>query len=82
VNVKSMAGNERAKRDSTDRSILNKIFNDLERSDKTDNEQLEDKALQEFQTKFSSKAKFSSNSEHRQFLNILRFIIKKKILNA
>ncbi|CAF1027205.1 unnamed protein product [Adineta steineri] len=77
-----MAGNERAKRDSTDRSILNKIFNDLERSDKTDNEQLEDKALQEFQTKFSSKAKFSSNSEHRQFLNILRFIIKKKILNA
>ncbi len=34
---------------STDRSSLNKILNDLERSDKTDNQRLEDKAFEEFQ---------------------------------
>lgn len=33
----------------TDRNILNKIFNDLERSEKTDNQRLEEKALEEFQ---------------------------------
>jgi hypothetical protein len=33
----------------TDRNILSKILNDLERSDKTDNQRLEDKALDEFQ---------------------------------
>ncbi|CAF4602877.1 unnamed protein product [Rotaria sp. Silwood1] len=76
-----MASNERAKRDPTDRNLLGKILNDLERSDKTDNQRLEDKALDDFQSKFSSKAKFSSNSEHKQFLNILRFIIQKKLLN-
>lgn len=34
---------------STDRNILSKILNDLERSDKTDNQRLEEKALEEFQ---------------------------------
>ncbi|CAF4440416.1 unnamed protein product [Rotaria socialis] len=76
-----MASNERAKRDTTDRNLLNKILNDLERSDKTDNQRLEDKALDDFQSKFSSKAKFSNNLEHKQFVNISRFIIKKKLLN-
>ncbi|CAF1069447.1 unnamed protein product [Rotaria sordida] len=76
-----MATNERTKRDSTDRNLLSKILNDLERSDKTDNQRLEDKALDDFQSKFSSKAKFSTNSEHKQFFNILHFIIKKKLLN-
>ncbi|CAF4127047.1 unnamed protein product [Rotaria sp. Silwood2] len=65
-----MATNERAKRDSTDRNLLSKILNDLERSDKTDNQRLEDKALDDFQSKFSTKAKFSSHSEHKQFLNV------------
>jgi hypothetical protein len=34
---------------STERSILSKILSDLERSDKTDNKRLEDKAFEEFQ---------------------------------
>jgi len=34
---------------STDRNMLSKIINDLERSDKTDNQRLEDKAFDEFQ---------------------------------
>ncbi|CAF0862672.1 unnamed protein product [Adineta ricciae] len=73
-----MTTNERAKRDSAERSALSKIWNDLERSEKTDNERLEEKAFDEFQNKFGSKAKFSTNPEYKQFLNILRFIIKKK----
>ena len=43
-----MANNERAKRES-ERSILSKILTELERSDKNENQRLEDKALEDFQ---------------------------------
>lgn len=41
--------NEKSSTSSTDRNILNKIFIDLERSEKTDNQRLEDKTFEEFQ---------------------------------
>ena len=43
-----MANSERAKREG-ERSILNKVLSELERSDKNENQRSEDKALEDFQ---------------------------------
>ncbi|CAF4106157.1 unnamed protein product, partial [Rotaria magnacalcarata] len=75
-----MAINERTKRDTMERNIASKIFNELERSDKTNDQEAEEKALDHFKTKYGNRGKFSSSSEHKYFLNILRFLMKKKLL--
>ncbi|CAF0730724.1 unnamed protein product [Rotaria sordida] len=77
-----MAINERSKRNAMERSTANEIFNELERSDITDDQETEEKALEHFQAEYSSKAKFSNTKEQKYFLNILRFLMKKKLLGS
>ncbi|CAF2507142.1 unnamed protein product [Rotaria sp. Silwood2] len=77
-----MAISERSRRDTMERITANEIFNELERSDRRDDQEAEEKALEQFQENYSSQAKFSNSKEQKYFLNILRFLMKKKLLGS
>ncbi|CAF0753502.1 unnamed protein product [Rotaria sp. Silwood1] len=77
-----MAINERSKRNTMERITVNEIFNELERSNKRDDQEAEEKALEHFQASYSTQAKFSNTKEQKYFLSILRFLMKKKLLDS
>ncbi|UJR35895.1 hypothetical protein I4U23_028638 [Adineta vaga] len=71
-----MANNDRIKRHTTERNIASKIFHELERDD----EKTEKKYLEQFNLQYGNQTKFTGSNEHKYFLNILYFLIRKRLL--
>ncbi|CAF0932328.1 unnamed protein product [Adineta steineri] len=77
-----MATSERIKQNTTEHKIVKKIFNELEHCAKIDDQETKEKILEQFNSKYANETKFTSSNERKYFLNILRFLIKKSLLNS
>ncbi|CAF4266594.1 unnamed protein product, partial [Adineta steineri] len=77
-----MATSERIKLNTTEHKIVKKIFNELEHCAKIDDQEIKEKILEQFNSKYANETKFTSSNEQKYFLNILRFLIKKSLLNS
>ncbi|CAF1200218.1 unnamed protein product, partial [Adineta ricciae] len=75
-----MASNDRIKRHAIERYTASKIYQELERIDKVNEQKLEENVLKQFNSQYSNQTKFVGTSDQKYFLNILHFLIKKRLL--